>query len=125
MRSVGRKHTRPEMVVRRAVHRLGRRYKLHDTRLPGSPDLVFPRLQKVIFVHGCFWHHHEGCKKASVPTARREYWLAKFKRNEERDEKNMRLLRESGWSALVIWECETRDAAGLECNLRSFLELND
>jgi DNA mismatch endonuclease (patch repair protein) len=123
MRSVGRQHTRPEMVVRRVVHALGGRYRLHRGNLPGKPDLVFPGKRKVIFVHGCFWHHHEGCSKASLPKTRTEFWAAKFDRNRARDARVAAELQEKGWHTLVVWECETRDPAALEKTLRAFLDL--
>jgi DNA mismatch endonuclease, patch repair protein len=105
MASVGQKDTGGELVLRRALHKIGLRYKLHDGSLPGSPDLVFPRFRAVIFVHGCYWHSH-GCYKSTVPKSRRAFWTDKFSANRERDQRNIRLLMERGWRAMVVWECE-------------------
>lgn len=115
------KNTRPEMVVRRMVHGAGFRYRLHGAKLPGKPDLVFSRKRKVIFVHGCFWHRHEGCALARIPKSNQEFWLTKLEGNKERDESNLRKLHEIGWETLVVWECELRDLGALEQRLRSFL----
>ncbi len=95
----------PEMKVRRAVHRAGFRYRLHQADLPGKPDLVFPRFRLVVFVHGCFWHWH-GCKRSRMPEANRDYWTRKIARNVERDTRNLAALGERGWVSRVIWECE-------------------
>lgn len=118
MRAVKRAHTGPEIVVRRALHALGLRFRLHRRDLPGSPDIVLPRFRTVVFVHGCFWHRHLGCRYASVPKSRQEYWLPKFKANVERDAKKEAQLRELGWRVLVIWECETRKTVELDERLR-------
>jgi DNA mismatch endonuclease (patch repair protein) len=121
MSRIRSKDTKPEMVVRSICHRLGFRFRLHCSALPGSPDLVFRRLQSVIDVRGCFWHAHS-CRRHLPPVVSRvEYWQAKFERNVRRDRKNRRALRELGWSVLVIWECETRDADRLEARIRAFL----
>ena len=99
--------TGPEMAVRRLVHSMGYRYRLHRKDLPGSPDLAFPRLQKVIFVHGCFWHQHH-CKRGDrKPSTHTDYWLPKLRRNVERDRRAVRQLKKLGWTALVVWECQT------------------
>lgn len=104
MASVHGKDTTPEMVVRKSLHRLGFRYRLHCKDLPGSPDLVFPRYRAVIFIHGCFWHRH-GCRMTTTPSTRRAFWEEKFRANEERDRRGIALLHEQGWRILVIWEC--------------------
>jgi DNA mismatch endonuclease (patch repair protein) len=104
MASVGQKDTGAELVLRRALHKIGLRYKLHDRTLPGSPDLVLPRFHAVIFVHGCYWHSH-GCHRATVPKNRHEFWVAKFKANRSRDKRNVRSLLKSGWRVLIVWEC--------------------
>jgi DNA mismatch endonuclease (patch repair protein) len=101
------KGTPPEMIVRRLVHALGYRFCLHVMRLPGTPDLVFPRLSKIINVSGCFWHMHT-CGRCRIPAANREYWVAKLQRNARRDRRNRRALRKSGWQVLTIWECQTQ-----------------
>jgi len=105
MASVGQRDTGPEMRLRRALHRLGLRYRLHDRKLPGSPDLVFPRFRSVVFVHGCFWHVHKGCKLATEPASRKDFWREKFEANQKRDRKNYDSLLASGWRVVVVWEC--------------------
>ena len=121
MSRVGSKDTGPEMRVRRTAHALGYRYRLHAGDLPGSPDLVFRSRKKVVFVHGCYWHRHPGCKRASTPSTRRDYWQAKFDRNVARDAAAESALREAGWDVLVIWECETKDPEALTDRLATFL----
>jgi DNA mismatch endonuclease (patch repair protein) len=123
MRAVKSGDTTPELVVRRIVHALGYRFRLHRRGLPGQPDLVFPRLGKAIQVHGCFWHRHACEAGQSTPATRVEYWNAKFARNVERDRRNLRRLRRLGWRVLVVWECQTRAAkrAALEARLARFL----
>lgn len=105
MASVGQRDTGPEIRLRRALHRLGLRYRLHDRKLPGSPDIVLPRFRSVVFVHGCFWHVHEGCKFATEPASKREFWREKFEANRKRDRKNHDSLLASGWRVLIVWEC--------------------
>lgn len=123
MALVKSKDTTPELRVRRLVHGLGYRYRLHATELPGKPDLVLPRLRKVILVHGCFWHQH-ACPRCRVPSTSRGYWLAKMERNAARDQRNRRALRRLGWDVLVVWECQTtsRRADRLRERLRRFLQ---
>lgn len=104
MSSVGQKNTGPETLLRSALHQIGLRYRLHDRKLPGSPDLVFAQYRAVIFVHGCYWHSH-GCYRSTVPKSRREFWLAKFEANQERDRRDIRRLIDQGWRVLVLWEC--------------------
>ena len=116
------KDTRPEMVVRRTAHAMGHRFRLHRRDLPGSPDLVFPAKRCVIFVHGCFWHRHPGCRRASNPGTRQEFWQAKFHRNVERDRRNEADLRAAGWRVGLIWECETKDIGGLRDRLHQLLD---
>jgi len=107
MGSVRQKGTGPELRIRKALHRLGFRYRLNDRNLPGSPDLVFPKYKAVIFVHGCFWHRH-GCRHTTTPSTRKDFWEDKFRANVERDERKIRELEKSGWRVLVVWECETK-----------------
>lgn len=116
MASVGQRDTGPEVILRRTLHRLGLRYRLHDKKLPGSPDLVFPRFNAVIFVHGCFWHVHKGCKFATKPSSRKEFWNEKFKDNKKRDKRNYKTLLKSDWRVLVVWECaiKGKKEAGLD-----------
>lgn len=120
MRAVKSTDTSPELVVRRIAHALGFRYRLHDRRLPGSPDLVFAGRRKVIFVHGCFWHRHRCPAGRSLPATRQDYWTAKFARNVARDRRHTRALQQAGWRVLVVWECQTRRAA--QARLRARLE---
>lgn len=118
MRAVKRAHTKPEIIVRRALHALGLRFRLHRSDLPGSPDIVLPRLRTVVFVHGCFWHRHPACRYATTPKSRQEYWLPKFEANVERDARKEAQLRELGWRVVVIWACETKSLEALEARLR-------
>lgn len=118
MRRVGQKDTAPEMYVRRLAHRLGYRFRLHKADLPGKPDLVFPSLRKVVFVHGCFWHGHH-CKE--MPKSNVAYWKEKIARNKARDARTTRLLRRQGWKVMTVWQCGIQDAANLERRLRHFL----
>ena len=123
MSRIRSKDTKPEMRVRRIVHGLGYRYRLHASDLPGRPDLVFRPRRKVIFVHGCFWHRHEGCSRNRIPQSpeRQEFWRDKLDGNVRRDRLNQAALREMGWAALVIWECETRDVDRLVEEVTAFL----
>jgi DNA mismatch endonuclease, patch repair protein len=116
------KGTKPEMFVRRLVHRMGYRYRLHRRDLPGHPDLTFPSRRKVIFVHGCFWHRHSGCKSTRTPKTRVDFWERKFNDNVRRDVAAQEALVAKGWQVLVIWECEIRDVSALEKRLCKFLE---
>ena len=120
MRAIRSEGMLPEMVVRRLVHGLGFRFRLHQKDLPGKPDLVFSSRRKVIFVHGCFWHGHD-CKRNHDQQSNRQYWLAKLRRNRQRDKKNLDALISAGWAVLVIWECDVADYAALTATLRAFL----
>ncbi|WLD10096.1 very short patch repair endonuclease [Planctellipticum variicoloris] len=106
MRSVRGADTKPELVVRRELHRRGYRFRLHRLDLPGCPDLVFPKLHAIIFVHGCFWHRHACPAGRSMPASRVDYWKAKFERNQQRDRVVRRALHKAGWRVLVVWECQ-------------------
>lgn len=119
MSRVRSKDTSPEMRVRRFAHAMGLRFRLHRRDLPGKPDLVFPRYRTVVFVHGCFWHRHEGCRKSTSPKSRVEYWETKFRANVERDTRNTTELALMGWRVLTIWECETKNSELLELKLDS------
>ena len=121
MSQVGSKDTKPEMVVRRALHRLGYRYRLHRRDLPGSPDLVFPSRRKVIFVHGCFWHGH-GCRWGRLPRSRSEYWKLKVETNRERDIRNLAALAERGWKAITVWQCELKQPRETLDRIVAFLD---
>lgn len=114
MRAVKSSNTTPEIAVRRAAHGLGLRFRLNRSDLPGKPDLVFPARRIALFVHGCFWHGHGCARGARMPATNRDYWLAKIARNMARDKASLAALKKLGWSAHVIWECETRDRARLE-----------
>ena len=115
-------NTKPEMLVRRLVFSMGYRYRIHYPRLPGKPDLAFPSKKKVIFVHGCFWHRHAGCKLASTPATRTEYWLPKFARTVQRDRSTEDALLEGGWKFLVVWECQLRDMNQIAILIKNFLD---
>lgn len=108
MRAFKKTDTGPELAVRRVAHRMGYRFRLHRTDLPGCPDLVFVARRKVIFVHGCFWHAH-GCKLTRLPSSNLEYWVPKLKRNRDRDKRSLKALAAAGWQHLIIWECEAQD----------------
>jgi DNA mismatch endonuclease, patch repair protein len=121
MRSIRKTDTSPEIAVRRIIHRLGFRYRLHVRELPGTPDIVLPRARKIVLVHGCFWHQHAGCPLARLPRGRPEYWLPKLARNRQRDQASEKALAALGWRVLVIWECQIRKTEQLRENLKSFL----
>ena len=123
MRRIRAKNTTPELVVRRLAHSLGYRYRLHCKNLPGKPDLVFASRKKIIFVHGCFWHLHDGCRRATVPKSRKEYWVPKLQRNKQNDQIALTKLALEGWHCLVIWECELSDLNLLSDRLTAFLGL--
>ena len=108
MAAIKSKNTKPEIAVRKMLHALGYRFRLHRKDLPGSPDIVLPKYKTVIFVHGCFWHRHENCKYASTPKTRKEFWENKFKENIERDLKTQNNLKSLGWKSEIIWECELK-----------------
>lgn len=122
MRAVKGSDTKPEMIVRRMVHGMGYRYRLHRKDLPGKPDLVFSSRRKTIFVHGCFWHGHNCARGARVPKSNRDYWVNKIVGNRERDIKSRAALAIAGWGVLTIWECELKDPELLRKRLREYLE---
>lgn len=115
------KNTKPELLVRSLVHRLGYRFRLHRKDLPGNPDIVLPRHRKIILVHGCFWHQHPDCPRAALPSTNMEFWTTKLTKNRERDLRNIQALEEQGWKVLVIWQCETKDPEALYERCLSFL----
>ena len=117
------KNTKPELRLRKALHAEGLRYVLHDRRLPGRPDIVLPRWNAVIEVHGCFWHRHEGCRYATTPATRSEFWAEKFAANIARDRRNLETLQEAGWRTAVIWECWLRgkDISELTTRISSWI----
>jgi DNA mismatch endonuclease (patch repair protein) len=114
-------NTSPEMVVRRLVHGMGYRFRPHRKDLPGKPDIVLPKHRSIIFVHGCFWHQHPGCRRSALPKTRREWWRNKLDGNVARDRSNLEKLAELGWHVLVIWECELKPKDGLVEKLAEFL----
>jgi DNA mismatch endonuclease, patch repair protein len=121
MAAVHSKDTSPEMAVRRIVHGLGFRYRLHVRSLPGCPDLAFPGRRKAIFVHGCFWHRHRNCRYATLPKTRREFWAAKFAANVVRDRRARRDLKRLEWAVLSVWQCELTNPSRLAERLDDFL----
>lgn len=116
------KDTKPEMLVRRLVHGMGYRYRLHARDLPGNPDLVFPSRGKVVFVHGCFWHRHGTCKNTRWPKSKLDFWRPKLEQNRLRDKINSRRLSKLGWRVFVVWECQLSKLPTLARRLRAFLE---
>jgi DNA mismatch endonuclease (patch repair protein) len=123
MSQVRSKNTSPEMRVRRVAHAMGLRFRLHSKDLPGRPDLVFPRHRTVLFVHGCFWHRHSGCLKASTPKTRPDYWNAKFDHNLKRDRRVASDLADLGWRVVTIWECESKSTDRLVEILKQAFDL--
>jgi DNA mismatch endonuclease (patch repair protein) len=121
MRRVKGKDTSPELKVRRLLHRLGARFRLHRKDLPGAPDIVLPGRKLAIFVHGCFWHGHDCQRGARVPKQNRDYWLGKVARNRARDEESRAALSAAGWRVETVWECELKDTAALEAKMRVLL----
>lgn len=121
MSRVRAKNTKPEMNARRAAHRLGYRFRLHRRDLPGKPDMVFPRLKKIVLVHGCFWHQHENCGGGRMPKSRPEFWRPKLARNVERDREVRTLLEGLGWEIMVLWECQARTVDTATSRLAPFL----
>lgn len=111
MSRIGQRNTRPEMIARRFLHSHGYRFRLQVKKLPGTPDVVLPRLKTVIFVNGCFWHHHPRCSRSALPQSNRAFWENKIARNVERDKTTLRLLRRQGWSVITIWDCQLKSAA--------------
>lgn len=124
MSRVRSKHTSPEMRVRSIAHALGLRFRLHRRDLPGKPDLVFPQYRIALFVHGCFWHRHPGCPKASIPKSRAIYWEQKFSENVRRDNFAVDALGQDGWNVAIIWECETKDRNSVLRRLQEIFPLS-
>lgn len=123
MSKVGSRDTRPEMVVRRCLHALGHHYRTRNPTLPGRPDVANQSRRWAVFVHGCYWHQHEGCPRATVPIRNREFWLAKFRRNRERDAEAIAELRRMGLKVVVVWECETKHPDKLARRLQRVLPM--
>lgn len=121
MSRIGGKNTKPELIVRSILHRMGYRFRIHRKDLPGSPDIVLPKHKKIILVHGCFWHGHSNCTRARRPTTNRVFWNEKIDRNIERDKRFQAELLNLGWDVLVVWQCQTRDQGKLAEVLEAFL----
>ena len=121
MRQIRSKDTKPEVLLRSLLHKLGYRFRLHRKDLPGKPDIVFPGRRKAIFVHGCFWHQHANCPEGRLPRTRSEYWTPKLTRNVERDRNHLEKLSRLGWKALVLWECEIHETEAVKRKLKRFL----
>ena len=121
MSAIKSKNTKPEITVRKLLHSMGYRFRLHKKDLPGSPDIVLPKYKTVIFVHGCFWHRHENCKYASTPKTRKEFWENKFNSNKKRDQKIQKEIIDLGWKFIIIWECETHNTQPLEEKIKRLL----
>jgi DNA mismatch endonuclease, patch repair protein len=122
MRRIRSRDTSPEMIVRRLVHGMGYRYRLHSSKLPGRPDLVLARLRKIVDIRGCFWHQHDDCPDSHIPRSRVNYWQPKLLGNRRRDLENIKKLKRLGWKVLIVWECETKEAKRLIARVRRFLE---
>jgi DNA mismatch endonuclease (patch repair protein) len=120
MRAIRSTGMKPELAIRRLVHAMGYRYRLHRQDLPGRPDLVFPGKRKIIFVHGCFWHSHN-CNAGHIPKSNRDYWGPKLRRNRLRDARNLKALTKAGWEPMVVWECELCDLDDLAARIECFL----
>lgn len=123
MSGIRGKNTKPELKVRRFLHALGYRFRLHRKDLPGKPDIVLPKLMTCIFVHGCFWHRHPGCRFSTNPSTRAAFWNEKFTKNVERDARHQSSLEAMGWIVIIVWECELRDAGSALSNLADRLEV--
>lgn len=123
MSKIGPKDSKPELFVRSMIHRMGYRFRLHRKDLPGTPDLVFPKYNSVIFIHGCYWHGHKNCKKASIPETNTKFWKNKIQKNKERDKTNINELKKLGWDVLVIWQCEIKrgNISELKKSINTFL----
>lgn len=119
MSGIRGKDTQPELAVRRFLHRRGFRYRVHDRRLPGRPDVVLPRYRTVVFVHGCFWHQHSGCRFATTPDSNAAFWQHKLSGNQMRDARHQEQLRQLGWRVLIVWECQVGDLAWLPTAVRA------
>lgn len=121
MSRVNGRDTKPELLVRSLIHRMGYRFRIHRRDLPGNPDIVLPKYEKVIFVHGCFWHGHKGCARSKRPTTNKIYWDNRLDNNIARDKRSLRAIRRLKWKVLVIWECEIKKPELLLIKLERFL----
>lgn len=121
MSRVRGKNTKPELIVRSLLYRMGYRFRLHRRDLPGNPDIVLPKHKKVVFVHGCFWHGHKGCPRAKRPGTNKAFWNEKLSKNIERDKRYLKELRRLGWEPLVVWGCQIKDVGALQSKLKLFM----
>ncbi|MCC6329381.1 MAG: DNA mismatch endonuclease Vsr [Acidobacteria bacterium] len=122
MSCIRSRNTQPETVVRSLLHNLGYRFRLHVKTLPGKPDIVLPKFKSAIFVHGCFWHRHTGCKRCTTPRSNREYWIPKLTGNAERDKDHIKSLKRLGWKVLIVWECDVKNVQRVRKALLKFLD---
>ena len=122
MSRIGSKNTHPEIAVRSLLHKMGYRFRLYGKDLPGKPDIVLPRYKTVIFVHGCFWHRHKGCKRCTTPKTNQRYWLSKLERNIIKDKINQKLLKKNGWLPIIVWECEIKNLDRLSGKINKLLK---
>ena len=125
MAAIQSTNTKPELAVRRLVHGMGYRYRLHAKELPGKPDIVFPSRKKIVFVHVCFWHHHQGCRYATSPKTRMNFWNEKFAQNVARDRRNRLALKKAGWTVMIVWQCELKNSEKLARRIDGFLQKNE
>ncbi|MHB8525242.1 MAG: very short patch repair endonuclease [Candidatus Acidiferrales bacterium] len=119
------KNTKPELLVRKITRSCGYKFRLHVSKLPGKPDIVFPKLRKIIFVHGCYWHRHPGCALARLPKTKLRFWVPKLTENRRRDLRNIARLRRRKWKVTVVWECQLKNRVSLEKRITGFLERNN
>ncbi len=124
MSQIKDKNTKPELLVRSQLHKMGFRFRLHRKDLPGRPDIVLPKYKSIIFVHGCFWHRHKNCKYSYNPKSRKKFWQDKFQENVERDKRNRKKLSSLGWRTLVLWECQTAGPIRLQQKIRQFFKIH-
>lgn len=121
MSRIRSKNTKPEIIVRSLLHRMGYRFSLHRKDLPGKPDIVLTKYKTVVFVHGCFWHRHKGCKRCTTPSTNQRYWIPKLERNIVKDKFNQKLLKKNGWFPIIVWECEIKNLGNLSKKVSKLL----
>lgn len=124
MSRIRSKDTKPEIIVRSLLHRMGYRFRLYRKDLPGKPDIVLPKYRTIIFVHGCFWHRHKGCKRCTTPSTNRNYWLPKLEKNIVKDKEHRKKLKQMGWRSIVVWECEINNIGKLSQKLEKLMQIN-
>lgn len=125
MSRIRSKDTKPELIVRSQLHKMGYRFRLHRNDLPGKPDIVLPKYKTVIFVHGCFWHRHKGCKRCTTPSTNTDYWIPKFERRIEKDRSDKKELKKLGWNIIVIWECKVKNTSKLISQLEKISDFQN